>query len=406
MHIVMLGDYPSDPGKVSGGVEAVVLYLLQGLQRFPDLQISVITLTARGSQKRIAQHGRVTVHYLPRATWPSRLSYLGNIRNLKKEIRSLKPDLVHAHIAGEYAEAAAASGLPWVLTLHGIRFLEASLQSGLVNRYREWFIKREEYHAVKRARYVISISPFIQSTFAGQLSGEIFNIENPIDEVFFKLPQQEAEPGRILFAGRLIGRKNVHVLLQAFAELQRRFPHATLRLAGSGQHSRAYTENYVQSLKDFVTEAGLEQTVTFLGEIDEQRILEEYRKCCMLVLPSILETAPMVILQAMAAGKPVVSSDAGGSRFLVEHGRTGFIVPIGSVDALAQALGRLLGDDALAQEMGQQAVQVARARFHVDVVAAQTKQVYHCVLGTSDVEDGLFNVSNRTSPLQAKLRSS
>jgi glycosyltransferase involved in cell wall biosynthesis len=405
MHVVMLGDYPSDPGQVSGGVEAVVLYLLQGLQRFPDLQLSVITLTARGSPKRVVQHGRVAVHYLPRVTWPSRLSYLGNIRQLRTEIRSLKPDLVHAHIAGEYAEAAADSGIPWLLTLHGIRFLEASLQPGLVHRYREWFIKREESHAVERAKVVISISPFIQSTFKAQLRGKIYNIENPIDEAFFKLPQQQGELGRILFAGRLIRRKNVQLLLQAFAELQRRFPQATLRLAGSGQHSRAYAENYVQSLKKYVAAARLEQAVTFLGELDEQRILEEYTKCCMVVLPSKLETAPMVILQAMAAGKPVVSSNAGGSPFLVEHGRTGLIVPIDDGAALAQAMGRLLGDEALAHKMGQQAAQVARDRFHVEVVAAQTRQVYRSILGTSNVEEGRLDVSNGTSLPEAGLRS-
>jgi glycosyltransferase involved in cell wall biosynthesis len=380
MHIVMLGDYPGDPNKVAGGVEAVILYLLQALQRFPDLKLEVITLSRRGSYRRTAEHNNVTVHYLPRVSLPSRLSFLGNIRQMQAEIVRLKPDLVHAHIAGEYAEAAARTGLPWVLTLHGIRFLEASLRPGLLNRYRGWFIKREELHAVKLARHVISISPFVQDVFNGSLPGRVYNIENPISHAFFELPQGR-QPGQLLFAGRLIRRKGVHNLLRAFAELHRRRPNATLRLAGGGTHSRAYTESYTEQLRRFVAEAGLEEAVTFLGELDEPAILEEYANCSALVLSSVLETAPMVILQAMAAGKPVVSTDAGGVRYLVEHGQTGFVVPPNDEKALAEALYQLLEDEAQSRAMGCRARELARQRFHTEAVAAKTREVYYEILG-------------------------
>lgn len=380
MHVVMLGDYPGSPDKVAGGVEAVVFYMLQTLQKYPDLKLDVVTLSKRGSEPRTVPYGNITVHYLPRVNLPSRLSFYGNIRQMRDKILSLKPDLVHPHIAGEYAEAAAEAGLPWVLTLHGIRYLEAGLRPGLLNRYRGWFIKKEEFHAVKRAKHIISISPFVQETFNGQIMGQVYNIENPISESFFELPQDEGKPGQLLFAGRIIRRKGVHTLLRAFAILHRRLPQATLRLAGGGTHSRAYSETYYGELTRYVAEAGLEEAVTFLGELDEPSILREYEDCSALVLSSILETASMVILQAMAAGKPVVSTDAGGSRYLVDHGKTGLIVPLNDEQALAEALYQVLSDEAKMREMGRQGKVLALKRFHAEAVAAQTREVYYNVL--------------------------
>lgn len=380
MHIVIVGDYPRDPAKISGGVEAVVLYLTQALECYPDLKISVITLGKRGAAERVMQHNRVMVHYLPRSDWPGRLSIMVNIRQMKERIMRLKPDLVHAHIAGEYAEAAAATGLPWVLTLHGIRFLEAALRQDFLNKtYRAWFIKREELRAIKRAEHIISISPFVQATFNGQIKGHIYNIENPIADAFFELPQG-GNPGQLLFAGRLIPRKGVHTLLQAFANLHQQLPISTLRLAG-GKDYRNESKTYYQELEQFVVNNGLTQAVTFLGELDEPALLAEYTNCSALVLSSVLETAPMVIMQALAAGKAVVSTDAGGARHLVDHGYTGLIVPPNDVSALSQALYQILSDETQLKVMGQRAQEVARRRFHARVVAAKTREVYYTILG-------------------------
>lgn len=380
MHVVMVGDYPKSPHQVRGGVEAVVLYLTQALQRHPDLKLDVITLAGRGTQKRTVHHENVTVHYLPRVRLPGRLSVLGNIRQLRTEMLCLKPDLVHAHIAGEYAIAAAETGLPWVLTLHGIRFLEASLRPDFRNRvYRGWFIKREEFRVVRRAKHIISISPFVQATFDGHIQGKVYNIENPIAEAFFKLPRHR-QPGQLLFVGRLIPRKAVHILLRAFAELYRQMPEATLRLAGGSVYANEL-RSYHQELKQFVAKADLEGAVSFLGELDEPTLLEEYSNCSALVLASILETAPMAIMQAMATGKAVVSTDAGGVRYLVEHGETGLIVPPSDERALAEALYQILSDEAKLQAMGCRGKEVAKQRFRANVVAARTREVYYNILG-------------------------
>jgi glycosyltransferase involved in cell wall biosynthesis len=168
-------------------------------------------------------------------------------------------------------------------------------------------------------------------------------------------------------------------LLCAFAKLRQLMPEATLHLAG-GPGFRNERDDYYLELRNFVAKTGLEEAVTFLGNVDEHTLLKEYGNCSALVLSSILETAPMVIMQALAAGKPVVSTDAGGARYLVEDGETGFIVPIGDDKALANALFRLLSDDARLKEMGRRAKQIAEQRFRATIVANRTNAVYYEIL--------------------------
>jgi glycosyltransferase involved in cell wall biosynthesis len=294
----------------------------------------------------------------------------------------LTPDLIHVQVAGEYAEAAAGTGLPWVLTLHGIRFLEVDLWRGFINKiYRGWFIKREERRALNCAKHIISISPFIQSTFNKQIRGNIYNIENPVETAFFNLPQHQ-NLKVLLFVGRLIPRKGVHSLLQAFAKLNKRIPEAKLRIVGGSDFSNE-VKIYSKKLKQFVVNEGLEGAVTFIGELDKPALLKEYSQCSVLVLSSVVETAPMVITEAMAAGKAVVSTDAGGARYLVEHGQTGFIVPPNDENSMEEALYQVLSDEAKLKAMGNRARFVARQRFHAEAVASQTRKVYYKVLGQS-----------------------
>jgi glycosyltransferase involved in cell wall biosynthesis len=375
----MAGDYPKNPDKISGGVEAVVLDLTKRLGCFPDIELSVVTLDRWGLGNRVIQNGTVRVHYLSESRLPSRLSSMANIRQIQKKILQLEPDIIHAHIAGHYAEAAAKTGLPWVLTLHGIRFLEAALwQNSLSRIYRGWFVKKEEIRSVRRATHLISISPFVQKIFRDNIQGKVYNIDNPVDEELFYLPQNNKK-GQLLFVGRMIIRKGVHTLLLAFAQLQKRLPEATLRLVGGGIAAVDFS-SYYDKLRQIIENFGLSDKVCFLGELDRFALFKEYSNCSAVVLSSVLETAPVVIMEAMAAGKAVVSTDAGGARYLIEHGRSGLVVPCGEIPELADALFKILSDKKMRIAMGQRAKEIAKKRFHSEVVAAKTRKVYHEML--------------------------
>jgi glycosyltransferase involved in cell wall biosynthesis len=109
-------------------------------------------------------------------------------------------------------------------------------------------------------------------------------------------------------------------------------------------------------------------------------MVTEYTRCAVLALPSKQETAPVVVAEAMAAGRPVVATRCCGMPHMVEHEASGLLVDDEDVSGLAGALLLVLGDDALRARMGQRGRMLAEARFRADLVAQQTRDVYLKIL--------------------------
>jgi glycosyltransferase involved in cell wall biosynthesis len=143
-------------------------------------------------------------------------------------------------------------------------------------------------------------------------------------------------PGYLLFVGRLRIRKGVEVLLEALRDL----PNGTrLLIAGDGEH-RAALERQAAAL-------GLGPAAVFLGRCDASRVRGLLRHAAALVVPSIYEGMPLVVLEAMEAGVPVVASRVSGIPEVVEDGRTGWLVEPEDPAVLAAALAEALdGDEA------------------------------------------------------------
>lgn len=154
--------------------------------------------------------------------------------------------------------------------------------------------------------------------------------------------------GDLLFVGRLRLRKGVEVLLEAMTRLGRRSdlpgPPALL-VAGDGEHRRA--------LERRARELGLNDRVRFLGRRSPQQVQQLLARCRALVVPSIYEGMPLVVLEAMAAGKPVVASAVSGIPEVVLDGETGWLVPPEDPETLAAALAEVVGRPEEAQRRGE-----------------------------------------------------
>jgi glycosyltransferase involved in cell wall biosynthesis len=165
----------------------------------------------------------------------------------------------------------------------------------------------------------------------------------------------EGEPGYLLFVGRLRIRKGVEVLLAALAELRRRVPTAVLRIAGDGEHRAA--------LEACADELGVRDAVSFLGTCDAARVRRLLGGAVAMVVPSIYEGMPLVVLEAMAAGTPVVASAVSGIPEVVVDGETGWLVPPESPAALAATLAAVLADPAEAARRGEAGRRRAAERY-------------------------------------------
>jgi glycosyltransferase involved in cell wall biosynthesis len=156
--------------------------------------------------------------------------------------------------------------------------------------------------------------------------------------------EPEGRPGYLLFVGRLRIRKGVEVLLEALRELRRRNPAAVLRIAGDGEHRGR--------LERKAAELGLGPAVDFLGSRDAAGVRTLLRGAAALVVPSTYEGMPLVILEAMEAGVPVVASRVSGIPEVVMDGETGWLVPPEDPEALTRALEEALADPEEARRRG------------------------------------------------------
>ncbi len=155
--------------------------------------------------------------------------------------------------------------------------------------------------------------------------------------------------------------------IQAFALLRQRLPGALLTVAGSGPEAGR--------LQALVLALGMNDAVRFTGTLDRDAMAALYATADVSLNPSLTDNSPNSVLESMASGVPVVSTDVGGVPFILEDGRTGLLVPPGDAQAMAAALYRLLTDEALWQSLAT-ASQAEVQRYAWPQVAARLLGVY------------------------------
>lgn len=382
MRVALIGNYPLDSTRIHGGVQAAFAYLVKGLCQIEDLQVHILTLGGHNlsGQGQVKQNG-ATLHLLPGLP---RFELARNYRTYQSYVNhrlaQIQPGVVHAQDATEHAYVALRSGYPTVITVHGIRREDSKHVSSFVRRARNrvYNLLIERYN-LRHTRRLIAISRYVTDYFSSLLRPDVqvYYVPNAIDGNFFELAN--TSDGRtLLFAGRVIPRKRVLDLIRAFARIARQVPLAQLRIAGECSSE----PSYVESVRRFIQKANLEDCVHLLGALSEETVLHEFAGCDVLALPSAQETAPMVIAQAMAAGKPVVATRVGGVAEMVSDGETGFLVEVGDIDGLADALLRLLRDPPLRARMGQSGRKFAVENYHANTVAKHTYDVYRKIAAT------------------------
>jgi glycosyltransferase involved in cell wall biosynthesis len=183
-------------------------------------------------------------------------------------------------------------------------------------------------------------------------------------------------PGQLchlLFVGTLIERKGLKDLLQALAQPSVRALPWYLRIVGEGDQRRWVS---------LVEAHGLCGRVDFVGWVSSDGVHQLLEKSDVLVLPSLNEALPMIILEAMAHARPVIATPVGSVCDAVEDEVTGLLVPPSSPDALAQALKRIIVDHDLRLELGATARRVIDERFTISRLNSQLEELFGQVLGS------------------------
>jgi colanic acid/amylovoran biosynthesis glycosyltransferase len=252
---------------------------------------------------------------------------------------------VHAHLAN----------VPATVGLHLARGLGAGFS--FTGHAADLFVHRSALALkLREADFVAAISDWHRA-FYSEIEPDV---DAPLIRCGVALPPPEEAPGRdIVLVGRLVAKKGVDLLLEAVARLAD--ASIRVRIAGDGPE-RARLE----ALAD---ELGITDRVEFLGPRPHHECLQLIRGAALFVLPCRTATSgdrdgiPVVLMEAMAAGRPVIAGELPTIMELVEEGRTGLLVPPDDAGALAAAIERLLADPELRQRLGSEARARVTAEF-------------------------------------------
>jgi len=258
-------------------------------------------------------------------------AYLAEACVLREHLGRRGVGHVHAHFGTNSAIVASLSrtlgGPTFSFTVHGPEEFDRAPVLGLPD-------------TIRASQFVAAISNYGRSQLCRQVEpahwGKIAIVRCGLDGKLLTREQPPVPTGpRLLCIGRLHEQKGHLVLLDALAELQRRQIPCELVLAGDGP-LRA-------TLEAKIAELGLGDRIRITGWISEQQVVEELTAARALVLPSFGEGLPVVIMEAMAMGRPVISTFIAGIPELVKPGVNGWLVPAGSVPALVDAMAEVLG---------------------------------------------------------------
>lgn len=228
--------------------------------------------------------------------------------------------------------------------------------------------------AMRLAHEVIVPSEYLVGVFA-RFGVSARAIPNAVDVEAIPYRRRSKLRPRILTNRNLEPLYNVALVLRAFARIQRARPDAELVVAGFGSQR--------QALDALSRELAL-KGVSFTGRVPVDRMAELYDGADLFLNGSDIDNMPLSILDAFAAGVPVVTTDAGGIPFLVHDGETGLLVPRGDDAALAEGALRLLEDDQLALRIADRARNECVRRYSWPEVGAQWARTY-CTLGRGAV---------------------
>ena len=354
-----------------GGARQVVLRLLEGLDRkgFDQTLVS-------GPLGDDDGYPRIVIPGMVREVSPRR--DLAVVARLSMLFERRRPHVVHAHTykAGVLScFAARLSGVGSIIfTPHGHIFARDARIPGVPSRGWKLELLRWLTRAAQScAHRVTALSPIdLEEQLALALSpaSKYQVIRNGIDADLFDASPPPGGPLTIGAVGRFTSEKGHLVLVRAFPRVLEKHRGARLVLVGSGEME--------ERLREEVARLGIARSVLFTGERDSVGALPEFH---LFVQPSLYESQGLAILEAMAAGRPVVATDVGGVSDVVQDGVTGLLVPPDDPGRMADAILRLAGDRRGAAEMAERARDLVREGYTARRMVEDYAQLYRRLAG-------------------------
>jgi glycosyltransferase involved in cell wall biosynthesis len=382
----------SVPPPQYGALETQVMLHACGLAKRGH-EVHVVTVGSDGRSPRYKSLKGVHIHAVlnangspktPRNMIARELRFGKCARNLCEK---LLPDVVHYH--SQYScyigLASKNDTKTWrtVYHAHNWKLEEKKVQRLFGLR---WFASlvgaAVQRRILAKCDYVVANSEFVRTKIAEKSwvrEAIIGVVPLAVDTEVFVPDRAETRRGKeVIFVGRIAREKGLVPLIQAMRIVIGRVPDAHLTVIGpfkGGSERGAYAEGCM----NLVRKLGLQRNVTFAGEVSNRDLPKYFRRARVQAVPSLWETAGLVVLEGMAAGIPVVASEAGGIQEIVEEGRTGIMVPPGDANALAKGIVECFCNDDLTRSAAIHGPEHVRGSHGVESVVDRLEAIYRQV---------------------------
>jgi glycosyltransferase involved in cell wall biosynthesis len=346
--------------------------LLQGFSGLPELEVHVVCCIQRpmACPEKLAQNIWYHGLHVPKFGW-MRTGYQGCIRAVRRKLAELKPDIVHGQgTERDCAISAVLGGFPNVLTIHGnMRLIER------VNRPRPlsygWLAAKLEAFTIPRSAGVVCITGYTERAVV-DLARKTWVVHNAVDESFFHIQRNPVTPQTILCVGHITVRKNQNRFIEALEPLAAAGGFNVLFL-GAAEKTDDYARHFLEMVKT-------RPWCRYGGLANRDQLKQHLAQASALILPSLEDNCPMVVLEAMAAGVPVAAARVGGVPELIDHGRTGLLFDPKSVEEMRDALRALFDHPLHATQLATAGKTEAQRRFRPEAIARRHLEIYREVL--------------------------
>jgi glycosyltransferase involved in cell wall biosynthesis len=348
--------------------------LLQGFAENDQLEVHVVSCLQKRTSSPTNLASNIWYHDLvvPKLGW-LRTGYQGCIRAVRRKLRELQPDLVHAQgTERECGICGIFSGYPNLLTVHGNYRLITKVLGAKPFSY-DWLTARIESFVLPRTDGVVCITNYTHNAVA-PVARKTWVVPNAVHDSFFAIERKPADPPLLLCVGEICVRKNQLQLLKALEPLAARFKFV-VKFFGGVPSDSPYGAEFLRFIAN-------KPWAKYMGFSDREQLRQELSQAALLVLPTLEDNCPMVVLEAMASGAPVVASRVGGIPDLIDHGKTGYLCDPGDVDDIRSHIADVLEQPQLSSAIARRAKEVASQRFHPREIAARHLEIYHEVLNS------------------------
>lgn len=305
-------------------------------------------------------------------------SYLMSGITAAKEIKKIKEnfDIIHFHNPS-YALMATQKKIlpPIIMTLHG--------SPVEINRNSKFFpfrqFKEDKYFyylskfAAKRISAVTCVSPGVSESIVKEFNipkEKVFTITTGVNTKLFK-PLKNEETIDLLYTGRLVPKKQPILFLQLILELKKENNKIKALMIGANETDLMYSET-LKSIKN----NSLEKNVEVKKAVPQKELVNYYNSAKILALTSYSESSPKVILEAMACGKPILTTDILGNKDISINEKTGFVVPVNNLKKLTEKAKYLLENESERKKMGSFAVNYMEKKFTWEKIAKEYIELY------------------------------